>query len=163
MNEDVINYLRNTVWDLSINFIEEQTPFFMVLFNNNNNDWDKPLPENVIENNKDFLTIEISGETLQNIIYDYDNDVIHLQTYFNNIPFSKNVTIDDIHAVIVNDIMLCCVPILLPIQDKVDINSLMEITNNRYTEEELKQSIEVFSESRESIESSDDNIDTTKV
>jgi len=158
MNEDVIEYLRNTVWDLSINFIEEQTPFFMVLFNND--DWDKPLPENVMENNKDFLTIEISGETLQNIIYDYDNDVIHLQTYFNNIPFSKNVTIDDIHAVIVNDIMLCCVPILLPIQDKVDINGLMEITNNKYTEEELKQSIEVFSESGEN---SDDNIETTKV
>jgi len=158
MNEDVINYLRNTVWDLSINFIEEQTPFFMVLFNND--DWDKPLPENVMENNKDFLTIEISGETLQNIKYDYDNDIIHLQTYFNNVPFSKNVTIDDIHAVIVNDIMLCCVPILLPIQDKVDINGLMEITNNRYTEEELKQSIKVFSEKSEN---SDDNIDTTKV
>jgi hypothetical protein len=80
--------------------IHHNIPFRLVL--KNNNDWDKPLPSNIMENFKDVLPLDIEDDTLDRCFYDEDSRCFVIVTKFNEFYYSKKLDLDDIVAVMIN-------------------------------------------------------------
>ena len=76
-------------------FIAESEPFRLVLWNNDS--WDKPLPENIMENYPEELILDFTDDVLTNC-YTEEGE-IHISVYFDDEIYHKKLFAWEIIAV----------------------------------------------------------------
>jgi len=94
-NEVIKEILRLNGFRLVYAFVEEQEPFRLVILNNNN--WDKPLPDYILENHPDFLSLDIKENELVNS-YTEDGE-IYISVYFGEELYNKKLYKEEIYVI----------------------------------------------------------------
>jgi len=87
MKANILNKVRvGLAYELLKNLIQTQTPFRIVLWTENN--WDKPLPEDVLKKFPNQLVLDIDNDSLKDSYIDKD---IVISTWFNGEQYTKVV------------------------------------------------------------------------
>ena len=94
--EEIKNKMRENLYDVLSELIEYQIPVRIVIWNNN--DWDYDLPDSILSNFPVQLTLDIVNETLSDSYVDDEN--IHICTYFGEDPYHKILNKNDLVALI---------------------------------------------------------------
>jgi len=89
--------LENTLILLQT-LIAENQPFRVVI--HQNDDWDFPLPKEILEKHKDSLTLDITLEAIEQIQYYEDSQYPVLKIMFGDNEYNKEIYPEDIIAII---------------------------------------------------------------
>ena len=96
-SDNIKDILRENAYSVMTQLISEYTPFRLVLWQNDN--WDIPLPKDILERMPDHLTLDISTEVLDHISYEEDGSVV-LCIMFGDTEYYKVVEYDEIVAIV---------------------------------------------------------------
>jgi len=96
-SDNLKDLMRENAYDLVSMFILEQIPFRIVMWNMD--DWDNELPEYIMESSPIQIILDIKDNTLEESYLDEDTGEVFINTYFEDIPYSKLLNLDDIVAI----------------------------------------------------------------
>jgi len=89
--------LENTL-TLLHTLIAENQPFRIVI--HQNNDWDNPLPDEVLTKHKDNLTLDMTLEALEQVQYDEGSEFPVFKIMFGDMEYNKEIYPEDVIAII---------------------------------------------------------------
>jgi hypothetical protein len=102
MNENLTIDIKETMRDNARNLAEimilEDQPFRLILWNNDN--WDKPLPENIMKSFEHQIVLDIKEMTLEESFIDEATGEIVLVSSFGGEEYSKVLEYDEIIAIL---------------------------------------------------------------
>jgi len=96
--QSVKDVMRTMAYELTELLILEDSPFRLIIWNNN--DWDKPLPDDIMEKFPAQIVIDIKELALKDSFIDENSGELIINTYFNNIPYSKILDFEEIVAIL---------------------------------------------------------------
>lgn len=98
LNLETRELMRGNAYNLVEMFLEEQIPFRIALWNNN--DWSSPLPNSILESFPEQILLEISEYSLENSGVDEITGEIIIVSIFDSIEYYKILSPDEIIAVL---------------------------------------------------------------
>jgi len=95
-NTEVQNTMRQSAYTLVKHMLMAGVPFGLVIWNNN--DWDYELPEEILSMNKDQIQLDISGYSLESSFI--EGNQVYLKAAFGDQEYTKALNPGDIFAII---------------------------------------------------------------
>ena len=95
-DNDFKGYFNEVVYDVIANMVNNQVPFRLVL--STDDDWDKPLPKEVLTNK--VLVLDINDQTLEDTYFDDTEKLIRITTGFNGEAYTKLIMTHQVVAVL---------------------------------------------------------------
>jgi len=95
--ENIQEKMRISAYEILVNLIENNEPFGLVMWNNDN--WDLPLPEDVMEQFPTTITLNIEGEVLERVEFTEDGKV-DLDIMFGDTEYFKEIEMGEIVALV---------------------------------------------------------------
>jgi hypothetical protein len=96
--ESVKDVMRTMAYELAELLILEDFPFRLIIWNNDN--WNKPLPDNIMEKFPAQIVIDIKELALKDSFIDENTGELIINTYFNDAPYSKVLDFEEIVAIL---------------------------------------------------------------
>jgi len=96
--EMVKEVIDDQMFMLVATYLDAGIPFRLILTPEDR--WDKPLPEDVLEQSEGMMVLDIEGQSLDDSYYNVDNDTIYIVTGFDGEAYYRSLDIFDIMGIV---------------------------------------------------------------
>jgi len=97
MTDNIKNVLRENMYMMLIAYLVDKRPFRILLWQDN--EWDKPLPQKVLEDHPKILTLDILDHALDSS-YVEESEIAIIVTKFGEIEYSRAILPENILGIV---------------------------------------------------------------
>lgn len=94
----VQDVIEDQIYMLTATLLDAGMPFRLILTPEDN--WDRPLPDDILENSRHALVLDIEGQSLDDSYYNIDSDAIYIVTGFDGEAYYRTIDSYDILGII---------------------------------------------------------------